>query len=1644
MESTPSQFELDEVLAHAGWVRALAQQLLADEHRAEDAAQETMRVALERRPHTGPGVKSWLGRVLRHVAFNQKRGDVRRIQREQRVAGAGESGAAGSSRDPERDLLAWSEQMRAIVAAVEGLEEPFRQVIKLRYFEELTPAEIAKQLQTPAATVRTRLKRGLDRLRVQLRATWGDDRYLGCLLSVLPRTIAAPGPEAAWPASTKHGILKLAASVAAVSALFVWQPWATGDLDDALVLSGESLIDPESDSEAALVMGDAWRNRELVVQTPPQAQGAAADWRINVINGATNEPVGGAVIYLMPPRTAGHPAWKSIEAVSQSSFAFAAEQYAERLTADEQGTLRLDSSIEPGRYLFAKSTGLWGAARLDSKHMQNGAVQITLFADYNLEVTVVNVSGDAVPGVSIGLAIGDLTQIERARTKLTLQTDARGVAEFQHLGEFVRHVASSGVLAVPRIRVQAPFQEILIPGVELRPGKLTESRIVLAEYGRVEVEVRNQQGEPAADGLLVQLQLPRDQASMRSEGTAIMQGEFVPEEWRGLVSARVQGGIAVFEHVGIGCRLEVGAVFGRRESVWAHIFDGPTQAGEVIRTSIQQDPWKLPVQARLLDEEGKAWQGQTRGIFLLEDERNDLRQIPLENFELDLEGWMRTWAPQLQAGDGISGRVWIWSEGEGWARHWVSDLITIVPGDQLDLGELRLDTLPVIAGEFAPVDGLDEIEIAFDLRAIPRFPTADDDLELSAVDKFLKSRVYARGRAGHPFQIYFPHEFLESAMHLGAHATDQKLGLKTTSMQVSPGDRDLSIQLTREAQVRGRLLLDAGFAERIALSREVASFAPDGQLLGAAETASAPDEGGWFQCTQAAPASELVILDRASEMIIHRVPIPKLEEGQALELPLIDLRGSLFERRLAVNGPDGLPVSVFYLARLARVGIRKTAGMPAVSMSNPGTFLTSLPDVELVIAAPNCRARKFTISDPESKVQLESGPSLRFLAPPEIPDLPEGGSLEMGLFWNEAEVEGLEVGAGRIPVHAQLGEVTQLPGFGRWRATLHLRIQRAGLRTSASIGTTEFVLEEHEGIREVHLNFDPDALARVESPRMDEPAIEITRRHDLDALRGFAMVLGIGLHASLSFFEMFWPVQDTVQSPAFAWFFFATHGFRMQLFFLISGYFTMMLFQKRGLRALVLHRVKRIALPLAIGMFTIVPFVEWSASWAVERGIASWMEEQANGPAAIERREELIEAGLVAAARAGDLPAVESLLEAGATPELRDEKAITGLHWAAFGGHTEVMRALVAAGVDVNIGDGSDGSPLHWAAFFCRPESVEVLLELGADPERLNGTKETPADTVRSAYGDETIGVLNFIGMLIGAKIDLERAEAARPQVRALLGVEAGAGSQMAPKLPAETDSVNDGQVFHHLWFLWFLIQLVALFAVCAGLGARIPALARVGEFVRSPLGLGSLVALTLVPQLQMGAALPIPSFGPDTDSSWLVAPHLLGYYALFFFFGVGSYRVDGSGLRYRGFSMLALPLAFFGLLPIAMQIIFEPELAAEWLGADRMRGAEVAIETLYPWLVSFGMIGLFRVVLSRRSAAVRYLSDASYWMYLIHLPLIFIAQAWIRDVDASVWLKFIAVTGGVSAVSSISYAILVRPTPIGTLLNGRRKRSSG
>jgi hypothetical protein len=203
------------------------------------------------------------------------------------------------------------------------------------------------------------------------------------------------------------------------------------------------------------------------------------------------------------------------------------------------------------------------------------------------------------------------------------------------------------------------------------------------------------------------------------------------------------------------------------------------------------------------------------------------------------------------------------------------------------------------------------------------------------------------------------------------------------------------------------------------------------------------------------------------------------------------------------------------------------------------------------------------------------------------------------------------------------------------------------------------------------------------------------RWHDLDALRGFAMLLGIGLHAALAFIPSFWPVQDRTASTDgwFDEFLVGVHAFRMPLFFLLSGFFTAMLWRRRGLAALVSHRARRVALPLLVGLVTIIPAMDWVSERAAERGIADYA---------------------TAAAEKGDI-------------------------WLPIWlGQHDAIAVSVANGADVDERSETRDTPLHLAAFLDQPEATKSLLDLGAD-YRLRNKDDADPLTVAIWIGSDSV-----------------------------------------------------------------------------------------------------------------------------------------------------------------------------------------------------------------------------------------------------------------------------------------------------------------
>ena len=90
-------------------------------------------------------------------------------------------------------------------------------------------------------------------------------------------------------------------------------------------------------------------------------------------------------------------------------------------------------------------------------------------------------------------------------------------------------------------------------------------------------------------------------------------------------------------------------------------------------------------------------------------------------------------------------------------------------------------------------------------------------------------------------------------------------------------------------------------------------------------------------------------------------------------------------------------------------------------------------------------------------------------------------------------------------------------------------------------------------------------------------------------------------------------------------------------------------------------------------------------------------------------------------------------------------------------------------------------------------------------------------------------------------------------------------------------------------------------------------------------------------------------------------------------------------------------------------------------------------------WSWSLALIGLCLRFLSTHNPARRYLADASYWVYLAHLPLVMALQVAMTQVEWSAFVEFPLVLGTSIALLLASYHWLVRGRWLGNLLNGRK-----
>jgi glucan biosynthesis protein C len=241
-----------------------------------------------------------------------------------------------------------------------------------------------------------------------------------------------------------------------------------------------------------------------------------------------------------------------------------------------------------------------------------------------------------------------------------------------------------------------------------------------------------------------------------------------------------------------------------------------------------------------------------------------------------------------------------------------------------------------------------------------------------------------------------------------------------------------------------------------------------------------------------------------------------------------------------------------------------------------------------------------------------------------------------------------------------------------------------------------------------------------------------------------------------------------------------------------------------------------------------------------------------------------------------------------------------------------------------------------------------------------------------------------------------------------------------------------------HLWFLEYLLIFYALTVAVIPLARRLPALG--GEVERafrgvvvSPLGPLVLAAIT-VPTLSL-----MQEGTLDDPSGFVPEARIALTYLVFFAFGCLLYRNADllSTLRRRPRLPVSLALALAAAL-LGFYFIWQREQSMESQAAVWYLGSAWFVG-LSMWLFVFGFTGLFLRFFERPVPWIRYLSDSSYWLYLMHMPVLLVFQIAVAGTGWTPAVKALLVLAASVPTLLASYHVLVRSTWVGAILNGRR-----
>ncbi|TWO31461.1 acyltransferase family protein [Seonamhaeicola sediminis] len=231
----------------------------------------------------------------------------------------------------------------------------------------------------------------------------------------------------------------------------------------------------------------------------------------------------------------------------------------------------------------------------------------------------------------------------------------------------------------------------------------------------------------------------------------------------------------------------------------------------------------------------------------------------------------------------------------------------------------------------------------------------------------------------------------------------------------------------------------------------------------------------------------------------------------------------------------------------------------------------------------------------------------------------------------------------------------------------------------------------------------------------------------------------------------------------------------------------------------------------------------------------------------------------------------------------------------------------------------------------------------------------------------------------------------------------------------------------YHLWFLYYLVLITFVSVILGFMFKKLPRVSLqisngFSWTIKKPIfRILILATITALVYVIMG------TYSVNTSVSFVPDFNTFIYY--FAFYSIGWILYQSKHLLHvfkkHDWINIVLGIGLFSIYFFMRDILNNDIL--------------IIIKSIMVWLFVFGITGVFIRYTSNHSARMRYISDSSYWVYLVHVTLTALVPSFIVDwaIPSTFKMLFVLITSGI--ICFVTYHYFVRATFIGRFLNGRK-----